>query len=105
MVEKRHALGRGLSALIPSASPPPPPPIRERETPRMPAELDIDLLSPNPSQPRVHMDDARLDELAQSIRTHGVIQPVLVRKFTSEFDLKQGCTTSGNCVAGVVLQN
>ena len=90
MVEKRHALGRGLSALIPSAAPPPPPPIRERETPRVPAELDIDLLSPNPSQPRVHMDDARLDELAQSIRTHGVIQPVLVRKLGDRIEIVAG---------------
>jgi ParB family chromosome partitioning protein len=88
MVEKRPALGRGLGALIPQASPPPP---RERDTPaHAPAELDIDLLSPNPSQPRVQMDDARLDELAQSIRSHGVIQPVLVRKVGDRHEIVAG---------------
>jgi ParB family chromosome partitioning protein len=43
-------------------------------------EVDIDLLSPNDKQPRVQMDDAKLDELAQSIRANGVIQPILVQK-------------------------
>lgn len=79
MAEKRPALGRGLSALIPDARPPVPPPapasIGER-----PAELDIDRLTPNPRQPRVAIDDLKLDELAQSIRVNGVIQPVVVRK-------------------------
>jgi ParB family chromosome partitioning protein len=87
MVEKRPALGRGLGALIPPASPAPP---RERETTRSPAELDIDLLAPNPNQPRVQMDDARLDELAQSIRTHGVIQPVLVRRAGDRIEIVAG---------------
>ena len=87
MVEKRPALGRGLGALIPQAAPPPP---RERETMRAPAELDIDLLSPNPSQPRVQMDDIKLDELAQSIRAHGVIQPVLVRKVGDRNEIVAG---------------
>jgi ParB family chromosome partitioning protein len=88
MIEKRPALGRGLGALIPSATPQPP--ARERDTTRAPAELDIDLLSPNPSQPRVQMDDARLDELAQSIRTHGVIQPVLVRRVGDRLEIVAG---------------
>jgi len=87
MVEKRPALGRGLGALIPQAAPPPP---RERDVTRAPAELDIDLLSPNPSQPRVQMDDAKLDELAQSIRAHGVIQPVLVRKVGDRHEIVAG---------------
>jgi ParB family chromosome partitioning protein len=87
MVEKRPALGRGLGALIPSA---PPPPSRERDASRAPAELDIDLLSPNPSQPRVQMDDTKLDELAQSIRSHGVIQPVLVRKVGDRNEIVAG---------------
>lgn len=69
-MEKRPALGKGLSALIPDAPEPPS---------RAPLELDIDLLEPNDYQPRLHMDDARLDELAASIRANGVIQPVVVR--------------------------
>lgn len=43
-------------------------------------ELDIDLLEPNSLQPRTRFDEARLEELAQSIRSNGIIQPVLVRR-------------------------
>lgn len=43
-------------------------------------EIDIDLIEPNNFQPRVNFDDARLEELSQSIRSNGVIQPLLVRK-------------------------
>lgn len=70
MIERRSALGKGLSALIPDA----PEPVRAGAV-----EVDIDLLSPNEQQPRLHMDDAKLEELAQSIRTNGIIQPILVR--------------------------
>jgi ParB family chromosome partitioning protein len=86
--EKRPALGRGLSALIPDApaapAPAAPPP---RETP---AEVDLDLLTPNPFQPRVHFDEARLDELAQSIRSNGVIQPITVRRAGSKYEIVAG---------------
>jgi ParB family chromosome partitioning protein len=79
MATKRPALGRGLSALIRDTAPPP-----TREQPAadrgLPTELDIDLLTPNPRQPRVHIDDARLEELAQSIRANGVIQPIVIRR-------------------------
>jgi ParB family chromosome partitioning protein len=73
MADKRPALGRGLSALIPDA-PTVPAPDKERSL-----EVDIDQLRPNPFQPRVHMDDGRIEELARSIRSHGVIQPIVVR--------------------------
>src|ERR1043166_4353981 len=71
MLERRPALGKGLSALIPDA----PEPVRQGAI-----EVDIDLLAPNDKQPRVQMDDAKLDELAQSIKQNGVIQPILVQK-------------------------
>ncbi len=87
MPDKRPALGRGLSALIPVAAPPPAP--RERDTHR-PTEVDIDLLQPNPRQPRLQIDEPRLDELAQSIRTHGVIQPILVRRADDRFEIVAG---------------
>ena len=88
MAEKRPALGRGLSALIPVAPSPAP---REREFPsQRPTEVDIDLLRPNPRQPRMQQDDARLEELAQSIRSHGVIQPVLVRRGDDAFEIVAG---------------
>ena len=71
MSEKRPALGRGLSALIPDVPTPP-----SRETPN---EVDLDLLEPNQDQPRATMDESKLDELARSITTSGIIQPILVR--------------------------
>jgi ParB family transcriptional regulator, chromosome partitioning protein len=70
-MEKRPALGKGLSALIPDAI----------DAPRAPTlDMDIDLLAPNDFQPRGVMDDARLQDLAQSIRSNGVIQPIVVRR-------------------------
>ena len=71
MIERRPALGKGLSALIPDA----PEPVRQGSV-----EVDIDLLAPSEKQPRVQMDDAKLEELAQSIRENGIIQPILVQK-------------------------
>jgi ParB family chromosome partitioning protein len=81
MMEKRSALGKGLSALIPDAP----------EAPRSGvSEVDIDLLSPNEQQPRLQMDDARLEELAQSIRANGIIQPILVRRMGAEYRIIAG---------------
>ena len=85
MVEKRPALGRGLSALIPDAAPPPLP---HSDAP--PHELDIDLLTPNPRQPRTYIEEPHLEELAQSIRAHGVLQPVLVRRVDGRFEIVAG---------------
>lgn len=71
MIERRPALGKGLSALIPDVP----------EPPRSGAiDVDIDLLSPNEQQPRIHMEDAKLEDLAQSIRANGIIQPIVVRR-------------------------
>jgi ParB family chromosome partitioning protein len=86
MADKRPALGRGLSALIPPAAVP----VRQDATPARPSELDIDLLTPNPRQPRLYMDEARLEELAQSIRSHGVIQPILVRRVGDRTEIVAG---------------
>ena len=71
-MEKRPALGKGLSALIPDE---PPPADRTGLV-----EIDVDRLAPSDYQPRAMMDTARLDELAASIRANGVIQPIVVRK-------------------------
>lgn len=73
MADKRPALGRGLSALIPDVPPPAP-------RADAPAEVDLDLIEPNRHQPRRIMDDAKLEELAQSIRGSGIIQPIVVRR-------------------------
>jgi ParB family chromosome partitioning protein len=83
MVEKRPALGRGLSALIPDA------PAAPQSGPR-PLEVDSDLLMPNRFQPRTTMDDARIEELARSIRSNGIIQPIVVRKAGEGYEIVAG---------------
>jgi ParB family transcriptional regulator, chromosome partitioning protein len=90
MADKRPALGRGLSALIPAVTPPPSIPSARELAPGRPAELDIDLLTPNPRQPRLLMEDTALEELAQSIRSHGVIQPILVRRVGDRNEIVAG---------------
>ena len=47
-------------------------------------EIDLDLIEPNNFQPRTHFDEARLEELAQSIKANGIIQPLLVRRVSGE---------------------
>ncbi len=80
-MEKRPALGKGLSALIPDA----PEPVKSG-----PTDVDVDLISPNEYQPRVWQDDTRLDELAQSIKANGVIQPIVVRKVEGGYRIIAG---------------
>jgi ParB family chromosome partitioning protein len=79
-MDKRPALGKGLSALIPDTPAPSPGVV----------ELDIDRLSPNDYQPRLQMDDARLEELAASIKANGVIQPIVVRKTADGYRIIAG---------------
>ena len=83
MAEKRPALGRGLSALIPDA--PVAPQAGERAL-----EIDIDKLRPNTSQPRTSMDEAKIEELARSIKSTGVIQPIIVRKAADGYEIVAG---------------
>jgi ParB family chromosome partitioning protein len=73
-MEKRPALGKGLSALIPEAPAP-----RASQV-----EVDVDRLIPNTFQPRTQLDDSRLDDLARSIKSNGVIQPIVVRRTTGD---------------------
>ena len=75
-MEKRPALGKGLSALIPDT---PLGPLQPAPVPGV-LELEIDRLTPNDYQPRTHVDDDRLQELARSIQANGVIQPIVVRR-------------------------
>jgi len=67
MTNRRTGLGRGLDALIPSLQP-------------MVEQVDVDLIAPNPEQPRSVFDPEALTELADSIREHGVIQPLIVSR-------------------------
>src|SRR5688500_5885334 len=78
----RRALGRGLSALLSD---------KPATTSEEMIELDLDLIEPNTLQPRTNFDEERLEELAQSIKSNGIIQPLLVRRQNGErFQLVAG---------------
>ena len=72
---QRNALGRGLDAIFGNDLPD----AKLKPMSEM-AEIDIDMIVPNPTQPRTQFDEEALDELADSIRKLGVIQPVTVKK-------------------------
>jgi len=85
----RNALGKGLSALIRE-----PEPLKDTTTQvaeRMQSNLvDIDLIDPSPYQPRSNFREESLEELAQSIRSSGIIQPVVLRAMGSRYQLIAG---------------
>ena len=75
---KKSGLGKGLSALIPVST--------ETDNPSdRYEEISLDLLDPNPEQPRHHFHQERLNELADSIKTNGVIQPIIVTPAKNRF--------------------
>ena len=80
----RKVLGRGLEALIPG------PAVAEPQPGEKVTEVSIDVIEANPFQPRRNFDDARLKELADSIRNDGVLQPVVVRRKGTHFELIMG---------------
>ena len=89
--EQRKALGKGLSALLPSRSAPKP----DQEEPapqpaQTPQSLPIDAIQPNPMQPRTVFISEKLTELADSIRSNGIIQPLIVRKAGERYQLVAG---------------
>ena len=71
---RMKGLGRGLDALLGGDEPASAPQQPDRQS-----ELRVDQLQPGKYQPRTHMDDAALKELAASIKTQGIMQPILVR--------------------------
>lgn len=78
----RQTLGRGLSALLGDDKP---------NTPQAePFEIDIDLIDPNPDQPRTRFAEENLNELAQSIRANGVVQPIVLRKIGDRYQIVAG---------------
>ena len=78
---QKKGLGKGLSALIPGIDAP-------RETPNL--EVEVDRIASNPSQPRRSFDEAKIDELAASVRDQGIIQPLLVRRAGEGYELIAG---------------
>ncbi len=78
----RQSLGRGLSALMGEEKPV----ANEAST----SEIDIDLIEPNPDQPRKRFAESNLDDLARSIRVYGIVQPIVVRKFGTRYQIVAG---------------
>ena len=78
----RKALGRGLGALLSSDS--------TIDLGAEPSEVEIDSIVPGSMQPRTHFDEASLENLADSIRTHGIVQPLLVRRREGGYELIAG---------------
>ena len=100
----RNALGKGLSALIrePQPLPQPPAPVATvasgagAATAPAPvprdglAQIDIDLIDPSPYQPRTKFREEALEELARSIRTSGIVQPLVAREVSERYQLIAG---------------
>lgn len=89
-IKKRNALGRGLGALLEDS------PARERDPAGDKAigsmdDVSLDQIEVNPFQPRTHFDQEALQELAESIKVQGIIQPITVRKLsTNKYQLISG---------------
>lgn len=116
MSNRRNALGRGLGALIPSADSRERSPRSRADTDRAPARsivgepretapnvdsadprglggptlLRVSEIDPNPEQPRRTFDERQLEQLSQSIKLHGVLQPVVVRRSGARYELIVG---------------
>ncbi|HYG59220.1 MAG TPA: ParB/RepB/Spo0J family partition protein [Symbiobacteriaceae bacterium] len=79
----KKGLGRGLGALIPEVE------VGEKDRDSI-LELEVRLIDANPRQPRKSFDSARLEELAASIREHGVVQPIVVRPRGERYEIVAG---------------
>jgi ParB family chromosome partitioning protein len=90
MAEKRRpALGRGMAALLSNAAPPPSVAVAAAAG-RALLSLPIEAVQRNPGQPRKRFEEARLEELAASIREHGIVEPILVRRDGSGYRILAG---------------
>ncbi len=76
---RHHGLGRGLDSLIPMT-----------EKKEGIEEIEIEKIKVNPHQPRIHFDEESLGELAQSIKEHGILQPLVVSKKGDEYEIIVG---------------
>lgn len=80
----RQPLGRGLNALLGGEA-------TEMATEAATSQdIDIDLIEANPEQPRTRFADEKLQELAQSIRINGIVQPIVVRPFRGRYQIVAG---------------
>ena len=79
----KRGLGRGLSALIQSNA-------AADKSVEQQYELPIDMIQPNPGQPRTEMDEERIEELADSVRKVGILQPIIVRPYGEGYQIIAG---------------
>ena len=85
MVNRQHGLGRGLGALLSASGPSAP-----EAAPAVAIDLPIEAIVPNPQQPRKDFDDKSLRDLSVSMSQSGVLQPVVVRRLGSGYQLIVG---------------
>jgi len=86
--KRRPALGRGMAALLSNAASPP---TASGAAPgKALLQLAIEAVERNPEQPRKRFDEAKLEELAASIRQHGVVEPILVRREGNKYRIVAG---------------
>ncbi len=78
----RKALGRGLNALLGEET--------QKSNFEELIEIDLDLIKPNSEQPRTSFEDDKLEELSQSIRANGIVQPIIVRKIDNYYQIVAG---------------
>ncbi|MGH7827590.1 MAG: ParB/RepB/Spo0J family partition protein [Candidatus Binatia bacterium] len=86
MSTQRKGLGRGLSALIPVAAEP----LGETRSEAATLNVHVERIAPSPFQPRRIFDEAKIEELASSIRNQGIIQPLVVRPKGGDYELIAG---------------
>ncbi len=78
----RKVLGRGINALLGNEN-------ASSKNEEL-LEIDLDLIEPNSQQPRARFSEENLEELAQSIRANGVVQPIIVRRKGGRFQIVAG---------------
>lgn len=96
---QQYGLGRGLASLIPPKKSSSPSSLNRSAVAQLPVaaspgatpdEVPIGQILPNPHQPRIHFDEGKLDELAASIRAHGILQPLIVSSTEHGYELIAG---------------
>lgn len=90
----RQALGKGLRSLIPQ--------VEEVDDHNNVHQVDVNSISANPFQPRKHFDPEKLEQLADSIKQHGVLEPIIVRKVDDSYQVVVGERRwRASCLAGL----
>lgn len=90
VAKAKGGLGRGLSALLPRQDAPPDAAEARQETEGRVLALPIGAIQPSRAQPRQSFDESSLEELAESVRVYGILQPLLVREVPSGYELIAG---------------